>query len=220
MTAPTTVPLPIPSLVADTIVTKVVDDQIYHMTSTTAETFSLDKMVILRSSDGNLFTVSKEVSFATSATLQGILENSDEFDQAMDIPDASSDTLGKSIIFMEYHYKEKDHDQMRHRISNWDLEFFSHVLFDKVTDPTVITTGPIKNRTSTAYPRNAVVMFALIRAANFLRIEKLTDVGCKYVAQIIVENPVEKIREVLGIVNDFTPEEEAQVIEENKLAAD
>jgi S-phase kinase-associated protein 1 len=58
----------------------------------------------------------------------------------------------------------------------------------------------------------------LIVAANFLDIESLVNLGCAKIATIIKGKSVEEIREVFGIQNDFTPQEEAQLREENRWA--
>jgi hypothetical protein len=43
----------------------------------------------------------------------------------------------------------------------------------------------------------------------------LSDVGCKTVANMIKGKTPEEIRKLFNIVNDFTPEEEAQIKKEN-----
>ena len=58
----------------------------------------------------------------------------------------------------------------------------------------------------------------LIVAANFLDIEGLVHLGCAKIATFIKGQTVEEIREVFGIENDFTPQEEAQLREENRWA--
>ena len=59
-------------------------------------------------------------------------------------------------------------------------------------------------------------LFELILAANFMDIEPLLDLTCAAVASLIKGKTPEEIRKTFNIVNDFTPEEEAQVREENK----
>jgi S-phase kinase-associated protein 1 len=59
-------------------------------------------------------------------------------------------------------------------------------------------------------------LFELILAANYLEIKPLQDLTCATVASLIKGKTPEEIRGIFGLVNDFTPEEEAQVIEENK----
>ena len=58
----------------------------------------------------------------------------------------------------------------------------------------------------------------LVVASNFLDIEGLLNLGCAKVASLIKGKSVEEIRDLFGIENDFTPEEEAQIREENKWA--
>lgn len=60
------------------------------------------------------------------------------------------------------------------------------------------------------------VLFELILAANFMDIKPLLDLTCASVASMIKGKTPEEIRKTFNIVNDFTPEEEAQVREENK----
>ncbi len=60
------------------------------------------------------------------------------------------------------------------------------------------------------------MLFELILAANYLDIKSLLDLTCAKVASMIKNKSPEDIRRTFNIKNDFTPEEEAQVREENK----
>ena len=55
-------------------------------------------------------------------------------------------------------------------------------------------------------------------AANYLDIKPLLDLATAKVACVIRAMTVPEIREYFGIENDFTPEEEAQILEENRWA--
>jgi len=61
-----------------------------------------------------------------------------------------------------------------------------------------------------------VVLFELILAANYMDIKPLLDLTCATVASMIKGKTPEEIRTAFNIINDFSPEEEAQVREENK----
>ncbi|CAM9646931.1 unnamed protein product [Choristocarpus tenellus] len=63
-------------------------------------------------------------------------------------------------------------------------------------------------------------LFELILAANYMDIKPLLDLTCATVASMIKGKTAEEIRKTFNIVNDFTPEEEAQVREENKWCED
>lgn len=61
-------------------------------------------------------------------------------------------------------------------------------------------------------------VFNLIVAANYLDIVPLIDLCFAKIASFIKGKTVEQIREKLNIVNDLTPEEEAEIREENSWA--
>ena len=58
----------------------------------------------------------------------------------------------------------------------------------------------------------------MILAANYLDIKPLLDLSTAKVASLIKNKTVPEIREFFNIENDFTPEEEMQIMEENKWA--
>jgi len=73
----------------------------------------------------------------------------------------------------------------------------------------------------TEYEKKFVAMeddeiFNMIMATNYLDIKKLLDLLCKAVAEEIKKcKTTEDIRKRFNIVNDFTPEEEQKIREEN-----
>lgn len=60
------------------------------------------------------------------------------------------------------------------------------------------------------------MLFNLTLAANYLDIKPLLDLCCAKISSLIKNKTPEEIRVNLDIVNDFTPEEEAQLRQENK----
>ena len=65
-----------------------------------------------------------------------------------------------------------------------------------------------------------VILFELILAANYMDIKPLLDLTCATVASMIKGKAPEEIRTTFNIANDFSPEEESQVREENKWCED
>ena len=55
-------------------------------------------------------------------------------------------------------------------------------------------------------------------AANYLEIEELKQLGCAKMGSIIRGMTVIEFRKRFNIVNDFTPEEEAEPFDEARLA--
>ena len=62
------------------------------------------------------------------------------------------------------------------------------------------------------------LLFEMILAANFLDIKSLLELCCAKVASIIKTMTIPEIRDYFHIENDFTPEEEAQIMDENRWA--
>jgi S-phase kinase-associated protein 1 len=156
----------------------------------------------LRASDGEVLDVDVEVAKA-SVTIKSMLENLGDAEEGEEIPVANvnSAILKKVIEWAQYHKDDPpvhtDDDESRERrtddIPQWDQDFL------KVDQS---------------------VLFELIQAANFLDIKGLLDVTCKTVANMIKGKSPEEIRKHFNIKNDFTPEEEAAIREENRWAED
>ena len=60
------------------------------------------------------------------------------------------------------------------------------------------------------------MLFEIILASNYLDIKPLQELASAKVASILKGKTIEEIRRTFAITNDFTPEEEQQIIEENK----
>ena len=62
------------------------------------------------------------------------------------------------------------------------------------------------------------VLFELILAANFMDIKSLLELTTAKVASLIKGKTIPEIRKFFNIENDFTPDEEAQIMDENRWA--
>ncbi|RUS22516.1 putative negative regulator sulfur controller-3 [Endogone sp. FLAS-F59071] len=156
--------------------------------------------VTLTSSDNENFSVDKEVS-ERSVLIKNMLEDVGESDAPIPLPNVNSKVLKKVIEWCEHHRTdppaptdENTEDRKRNTdIEEWDRKFME---VDQET------------------------LFEIILAANYLDIKPLLDVGCKTVANMIKGKSPEEIRKTFNIINDFTPEEEAQIRKENEWAED
>ncbi|RHN48030.1 putative S-phase kinase-associated protein [Medicago truncatula] len=61
-------------------------------------------------------------------------------------------------------------------------------------------------------------LFQILLAANYLNIKNLLDLCCQTVADDIKDKKPEEIRKIFNVENDFSPEEEAKVQNENTWA--
>lgn len=60
--------------------------------------------------------------------------------------------------------------------------------------------------------------YDLLVAANYLDVKFVLEAGAKHIASLIEGKTVEEMREVLGVENDFTPQEEEELRRENQWA--
>ncbi|KAG9075135.1 hypothetical protein FRC06_010251 [Ceratobasidium sp. 370] len=159
--------------------------------------------VTLISSDGEQFTVDWDVL----RMMQMFAPQDDPESHAsgpIPLPNVPSSVLKKVLEYCEYHRNDPpfpnhgggSDDPRRRQISEigeWDQKFIQV---------------------------DQEMLFEIILAANYLDIKGLLDVGCKTVATMIKGRSPEEIKRQFNIVNDFTPEEEAQIKRENEWAED
>ena len=157
--------------------------------------------VIFRSMEGKDFKVSRGVALM-SALVKNMLEGSDESEEInVPLPLVKNDILERVILFCVQHEKSPmaeidkplKSSNMSELVDEWDAKFI-----DKPQD----------------------IIFELILAANYMDIKSLLDLSCSKYASLIKGKTPEEIRRTFNIVNDFSPEEEAQVREENKWCDD
>lgn len=138
----------------------------------------------LKSSDGKILSIDEKVAKASSV-FREMLEVSADFpgDEEPFPCNCDSDTLAKVIEWMKHHkddeeIDDKDENEIREmELDEWDQQFFSvekHVLF------------------------------ALLRAANYLNINNLLQYTAKVVARNLEGKTTEEMREYMGIENDLT----------------
>mmetsp|Transcript_12954 Transcript_12954/g.33055 ORF Transcript_12954/g.33055 Transcript_12954/m.33055 type:complete len:173 (+) Transcript_12954:112-630(+) len=155
-------------------------------------------MCALVSQEGKRYEVSRETAMQSMLVKEMVDEEEGE-DSVLDIPlpNVKSSVLEKVVEFCSHHVKEPMPDiekplksaNMNEVVSEWDANFVD---------------------------LDQEALFELILAANYMDIKSLLDLTCAKVASMIKGKSPEEIRETFNITNDFTPEEEARVREENK----
>jgi len=151
----------------------------------------------LVSQEDEKFTVPKKV--AMMSELVKTMAEGDKEENEIPLPNVKSSVLKKVVEYMKYHAdnpakeieKPLKSANMAEVVSQWDADFVDV---------------------------DQEVLFELILAANYMDIKPLLDLTCAKVASMIKGKTPEAIRKTFNIVNDFTPEEEAAVIAENKWA--
>eukprot|EP01090_Pellita_catalonica_P002509 TRINITY_DN12085_c0_g1_i1.p1 TRINITY_DN12085_c0_g1~~TRINITY_DN12085_c0_g1_i1.p1 ORF type:complete len:151 (+),score=31.93 TRINITY_DN12085_c0_g1_i1:96-548(+) len=136
--------------------------------------------VILQSSDGQEFSVSKEVA-EMSNTIKHMLgdlsRSMDASSAPIPLPNINSTNLEKVIDYLNHHllHPVPDRDDGDYRLDNitdWDEDFIDV---------------------------DIEMLFDLILAANFLDIKSLLDLGCKTVAKMIIGKTPDEIEKTFRI---------------------
>jgi len=152
------------------------------------------ELVKLKFSEGDIFMVEPEMAYM-SVLITGMIADSGT-DEEIPLPNVKTAVLSKVLDYCQYHKGNpadaiqkplKSRNLMECGISEWDCEYVD-----------------IEQE----------MIFHIILAANYLDIKSLLDLACAKIASMIKGRTVKEIRAQFDI-NDFTPEEEAQIREEN-----
>jgi S-phase kinase-associated protein 1 len=103
------------------------------------------------------------------------------------------------------------------------IEYCEHYLTEEMTAITTpLKSSKIEDMVQPFYAEyvklDQVMLFELVTAANFMDIKPLLDLSCLAVSIMIKGKSAEELRKIFNLSTGFTPEEEAQVREENKWA--
>ncbi|KAJ1448738.1 Skp1 family, dimerization domain-containing protein [Pelagophyceae sp. CCMP2097] len=159
-----------------------------------------DRRVNLMSQEGDQFEVEVKVAKMSELVKTMIPEEADEDDeeaQEIPLPNVKSHVLAKVIEFCR-HYAEEPMSEIEKPLKSANMHEVVQEWYANYVDV------------------DQELLFELILAANYMDIKSLLDLTCATVASMIKGKTPEEIRKTFNIVNDFTPEEEAQVREENK----
>ena len=141
-------------------------------------------------------TVSKRSSYSVSS-IAYTSEDVDDDTNEIPLPNVKATVLQKVIEFCEHH-KEDPMTEIEKPLKSQNMADVVQKWYADFCDI------------------EQVILFELILAANYMDIKPLLDLTCATVASMIKGKTPEEIRTTFHISNDFSPEEEAQVREENK----
>jgi S-phase kinase-associated protein 1 len=158
-------------------------------------------VTLVSSSKGVNFVVEKDIALM-STLVASMLEGNEDDGVEVPLPNVSGEILEQVLEFLKY-IKENPLNEI-------DKPLKSSIMSENVNDPWF----------ATFTDKDQSIIFELILAANYLDIQPLLDLCCAKVASLIKGKTPEEIRRTFNIVNDFTPEEEAQLLEENKWCED
>ena len=157
----------------------------------------MTETVKLLCNDGEVVEVPVNVA-EKSVLIKGLIEDSGT-DEEIPLPQVKKPILEKIIVYctrlLDHQPPEIDkplsHNDMHQVVEQWYADYIN---------------------------LEQEELFELVMAANYLDIKPLLELSCAKVASQIKNKSVQEIRKYFNIENDFTPEEEAQIQEENRWA--
>jgi len=157
-----------------------------------------DDVLELESQEKEKYSVPKKV--AVMSELVKTMAEGDKEEKVIPLPNVKGAVLKKVVEWMKHHVdnpakeieKPLKSANLAECVSDaWDAEFVDV---------------------------DQELLVELILAANYMDIKPLLDLTCAKVASMIKGKTPEQIRKTFNIQNDFTPEEEEAVRQENKWA--
>jgi S-phase kinase-associated protein 1 len=155
----------------------------------------IEQPVELMSKDGQSVQVDRKW-IEMSGLVKDMLDDGDEDEDdvpSVPVPNVDMHILKRVIDYCRYHHNNRAEEiekplkgVVEDVICDWDKNFLKDM--------------------------DQSVLVELIMAANYLNIKDLLDLTCAKVASLIKGKSPEQIREMFGIENDFTPEEEAKIV--------
>jgi len=153
------------------------------------------KIVLLVSNEDEKFEVHVDVA-CSSELIKTQIYGDEEGGKEIPLPNVKTHVLIKVIEFLSHHHNNPMKDipkpikgKFEEAVDKWDLDFIN---------------------------QEYELIFELILAANYLDIKSLLDLSCAKISGIIFGKTPDQIREIFGIEQPFTPEEEKFIRDENK----
>ena len=152
--------------------------------------------ITLISSDSQKFEISQKAA-RRSEVIKDSIESSKNDHIEFNVNNVKGDVLKKVVEYLEHYENEEPKiierplpsANLKDIFDEWDYNFIN-VRLDNI--------------------------FSIILASNYLNIKPLLELASAAIAGYIKGKPADELRNEFNITNDFTPEEEQQIIEENK----
>lgn len=176
-----------------------------------------EKPVILVSSEGNKFEISRKAA-CLSRVLYNMIEDFVDTDFEVPLSTMDDSVVSKVIEFLEYHKddvgastRERDEVKLAERIAALEKPYSRRV---------IKSTTDIKQWDYNFFEDKNHYVFCLMLAANFLDIDILTDLTIKMVANMVKGRTPAQIRQSLGLEYDLTPQMEEEIYRQTHMLAD
>ncbi len=155
-----------------------------------------DTKVILISSDGEKIEISAKAAMRSTLIKDSIQDCRDDIIE-FTANNVKGNILKKIVEYLE-HYKDTEPKEIERPLPSQNFKECVDEFDFNFTDI------------------DLNMIFEIVLASNYLDIKPLLELANAKVASILKGKTTEEIRRTFGITNEFTPEEEQQIIEENK----
>ena len=155
-----------------------------------------DTKVILISSDGEKIETSAKAAMRSTLIKDSIQDCRDDIIE-FTANNVKGNVLKKIVEYLE-HYKDTEPKEIERPLPSQNFKECVDEFDFNFTDI------------------DLNMIFEIVLASNYLDIKPLLELANAKVASILKGKTTEEIRRIFGITNEFTPEEEQQIIEENK----
>ena len=156
-------------------------------------------MIKLQTADGQEILAPRKL-FERSVTIKGMMDDNPDGDEAIPLPEITKATLDKVIEYLKHIESGQAPPEIEKPLRSSDLRDVTTEFYANFID------------------HEHDVVEDIILAANYLDIKDLLALGCAKLGSIIRGLTVPEFRKKFGIVNDFTPAEEAEPFDEAKIA--
>nr|GMC79894.1 SKP1-like protein 1A [Ipomoea batatas] len=166
---------------------------------------SSSRMIVLKSSDGEMFEVEEKVALEM-LTIKCMID-----DDCVETTIPITNITGKILAMVIEYCKRHVEPAVKPKTS-------PEAATSEEISPEAATIKETKDFDANFVKVDQKTLFDLIMAANFLDIKSLLDLTCQAVANMIENLTPEQVRAAFNIQNDFTPEEEEAIRKENAWA--
>ncbi|KDP25072.1 hypothetical protein JCGZ_22607 [Jatropha curcas] len=151
------------------------------------------KKITLKTADDHFFEVEESVAMEFATVKTFFDDNTETMNgTVIPLPNVSAEYLSKIITYCREHLKFRAESVPEKERKAYDDNFVKELSNEKLRE--------------------------MILASNYLNIRTLLDVLNQAAADLIQNKSVEFVREFFGVENDFTPEEEERLRQENAWA--
>uniref|UniRef100_A0A0E0DVS1 SKP1-like protein n=1 Tax=Oryza meridionalis TaxID=40149 RepID=A0A0E0DVS1_9ORYZ len=154
------------------------------------------KMIKVMSSDGETFEMTEAAASMSRILLHMIEDGCADGAAGIPLPNVAAKPLAKIIEYCTKHAAAAADDEDGSTAAAEELKRFDEELIGVDTD----------------------TLYHLLMAGNFMGVEGVLELAVQRTAELIRGKSPEEIRDTFKIVNDFTPEEEEEIIKENAWA--